>query len=397
MTPHTTMDADMNTADAPSPLPASGPAAQGGCRNCNAPLLGPHCYACGQPVSGLVRPLGNLFGDLMDSVFDLDLRILRSIGPLFRRPGFLTQEYFAGRQVRYVTPVRLFFFLCIVAFFVASLTMSGDDAVNFDSNGIGAATTEAEVIKLRDAELAKLEAMRNSIPDSPGKAGAQGGLHGAEGAVRGTAEQRIKQLREAVAKGEPPPPPSAQEDTISFDGKPWDAKTNPVHLPGAPAFVDDWFNDKIGRAQGNIKRLQTDTGSYKDAFLGAIPTALFVLVPIFALLLKMLYLFKRRLYMEHLVVALHSHAFISLELLLIFAMLGVQHLTTDGSFLHNTAGWAMGLLIAWIPLYLLLMQKRLYAQGWVMTLLKFFVLGTIYSVLLSLAIAAAAAASLVWM
>ena len=53
-------------------------------------MLGGHCYACGQPVKGLVRPLGNLFGDLLDSVFNVDTRILRTIPPLFAKPAFLT-------------------------------------------------------------------------------------------------------------------------------------------------------------------------------------------------------------------------------------------------------------------------------------------------------------------
>ena len=381
-----------------APPAASEPAAQGHCRNCNAPLLGPHCYACGQPVRGLVRPLGNLFGDLMDSVFNIDTRIVRTLGPLFAKPGFLTTEYFAGRQVRYVTPVRLFFFLCILAFFVARLTLSGDDVGiqgDLDNPRIGAAATEPDVIKQRDAELARLAAAREAIPDGPGKLGAEGGLGNAEVAVRRTADARIKQLREAAAKGQSPPPP--MDDGFSFGGQPWDAKTNPLRIPGMPTFANDWLNAKVGRAEGNFKRLQADSASYKDAFLGAIPTALFVLVPLFSLLLKVAYAFRRRLYMEHLVVALHSHAFISLQLLLIFAMLGLQRLAPTDSFFDDAAGWSMGLLIAWIPVYLLLMQKRVYGQGWVMTLLKYFVLGIVYTVLLSMAIAAAAAASLVWM
>ena len=39
---------------------------------------------------------------------------------------------------------------------------------------------------------------------------------------------------------------------------------------------------------------------------------MFVLIPLFALLLKLFYVFRRRLYMEHLIVALHSHAFLFL-------------------------------------------------------------------------------------
>ena len=45
-----------------------------------------------------------------------------------------------------------------------------------------------------------------------------------------------------------------------------------------------------------------------DALFNVLPQTLIVLMPIFALMLKIAYWFKRRLYMEHLIVALHSHA-----------------------------------------------------------------------------------------
>ena len=45
-------------------------------------------------MKGLVRPLGRLFGDLLDSVFNIDTRVLRTQPPLFAKPGFLTTEYF---------------------------------------------------------------------------------------------------------------------------------------------------------------------------------------------------------------------------------------------------------------------------------------------------------------
>ena len=403
MTTPTDMDANMDLTTTGSPsLPPTEATAHGTCRNCNVPLLGSHCYACGQPVSGLVRPLGNLFGDLMDSVFDLDLRILRSIGPLFRRPGFLTREYFAGRQIPYVTPVRLFFFLCILAFFVGRLTVSEDAVVvsgDNDNSQVGAAATESEVVKARDVELAKLATARQAIPQGPAKIAAENGLQSAERAVTRTADQRLTQLREAAAKGEPAPPP--MENTLSIGGEPWDAKTNPVAVPGMPAFVNVWVNDKIKRAQENMKRIQKDPSSYKDSYmqalLGAIPTALFVLVPIFALMLKLIYLFKRRLYMEHLVVALHSHAFLSLDLLLVFACVGLQGVVPTDGVLDNILEISTGLLVAWVPIYLLIMQKRVYRQGWPMTLLKFSVLGTCYMMLLAFAITGAAITSMVWL
>src|SRR5690606_6928156 len=96
--------------------PADADPAREPCEHCGVPLLREHCYACGQPVKGLVRHFSSLVGDFLDSVFDWDGRLPLTLWPLFARPGYLTAEYLAGRRVRYVSPVRLFFFLAIVTF-----------------------------------------------------------------------------------------------------------------------------------------------------------------------------------------------------------------------------------------------------------------------------------------
>ncbi|HQX94907.1 MAG TPA: hypothetical protein PLJ91_09775, partial [Thermomonas sp.] len=112
----------------------------------------------------------------------------------------------------------------------------------------------------------------------------------------------------------------------------------------------------------------------------------------------LIYLFKRRLYMEHLIVGLHSHAFLCLDLLLVLLLHALSRAyTADGSLANDLFDWVEGLLVAWMPLYLLLMQKRVYAQGWPMTVLKFGVLGTCYSILLSFAIVASMGIGLVAM
>lgn len=300
------------------------------CQNCGTELLGPHCYRCGQPVNGLVRHFGSLIGDFFDSVFDLDSRTPRTLWPLFAKPGFLTREYFAGHRVRYVSPVRLFFFLSIVTFFVAQLTFHVD---NDGEPGGGKAT-----VTVTDPD-----------PDK--------GL------------------------------------TVSFNGRQWDPVTNPVDIAWLPAFADRWINQQIGDGIENAAELQADPERFKDAVLGALPSTLFVLLPIFALMLKIIYLFRRRLYMEHLIVALHSHAFLCLAVLL---LIGLSELEDALPMLETACSWMQGLLFLWMPLYLLLMQKGVYGQGWPLTLLKYLVLGVCYFVLLSLGVAVTILASLVW-
>src|SRR5690606_34265371 len=111
-----------------------------------------------------------------------------------------------------------------------------------------------------------------------------------------------------------------------------------------------------------------------------------------------LYLFKRRLYMEHLIVALHSHAFLCLALLLVLVLTLMERwLAPAGGPIGIAFNVLEGLVWAWMPIYLLLMQKRVYGQGWIMTLLKYCTLGFCYVILLSFGAAFTAIASLVWM
>ena len=140
--------------------------------------------------------------------------------------------------------------------------------------------------------------------------------------------------------------------------------------------------------------MKDDPDLYVKALMSAVPTSLFVLLPVFALMLKFAYAFKRRLYMEHLIVALHSHAFLSLALLLMFLLGWLEGALPAAAFLFNLLEFA---LFAWMPLYLLLMQKRVYGQGWPMTLLKYLVLGFCYFWLITIGAVFVALGSLVWM
>ena len=165
--------------------------------------------------------------------------------------------------MRYVTPVDVIFLTILVS--LGSLTTAGEKHQHrtaWQNGAIANALTEDEVTKARDARLARLAASRKALPDGPGRVGAEAGFKAGEDATRDAAEERIDQLREARGKGLPPPPPP--EVDLTFGDRPWDPKTNPVVVPG-PAFLNDWLNDKIGRAQGNIKRIKADPDLYKDA------------------------------------------------------------------------------------------------------------------------------------
>lgn len=104
------------SAESPSPLAeATGVAPALPCANCGTPLAGPYCGQCGQHVADYHRSLWRFIQDFLDNSFCWDNKFLRTVEPLVRQPGFLTQEFMAGRRVRYVHPLRLFLFTSAVS------------------------------------------------------------------------------------------------------------------------------------------------------------------------------------------------------------------------------------------------------------------------------------------
>jgi hypothetical protein len=405
---------DQNDKDEPlAPLPATEPApaadapqAKTLCANCGSELLGPHCYACGQPIKGMVRQLSSILADVADTILNIDSRIFRTLWPLLVKPGFLTNEYLAGRRVRYVTPFRLYFFLSVFAFLViqigldATLDLSKASINLGDEDSISNAQTAEQVQAKRDAALAGLETAKATAGTS---ARALRGFEKAEDKIRAEADKRLeylKQADDAKAAGKPVPPDhQAEKDNDDFnmeiDGKRWNPKNTPIQIGWLPAFVNAKLNVLATHMVDNLPRIRKDP---KPLLLGAfsyLPQVLFVLMPLFALLLKIFYIFKRRLYMEHVMVALHSHSFIFLSLLLI-TLAGLLRGTVGESapWAASLLGWVIFALGWWLPIYLLIMQKRVYKQVWFLTVLKYLTIGCCYTILVSLGLVAALLISL---
>jgi hypothetical protein len=106
-------------------------------------------------------------------------------------------------------------------------------------------------------------------------------------------------------------------------------------------------------------------------------------IPLFAFVLKILYLRKRVFYIDHLVYALHIHTFAYLAIMLIvLATIGLNRAMPG-----VLAGWIVGLLWTIFSAQIFLSIRRVYRQGWFMTVFKFFVGGFIYLIVLSVALA----------
>jgi hypothetical protein len=382
-------------------------AARAPCPNCGAPLLGEFCYACGQSKRGLIRHFTSIVGDFLDTVFNIDSRTLRTLWPLYFKPGYLSNEYFAGRRVRYVTPLRLYFFLSIVLFLLISLVSRGEftgpqeGGSGLRIDGSNPAEQLAELAPAeRKAKLDQLEAamalaptavreeVRREIEAELARADEE---RAAEAKAAKPVDAKAASKPEAAAAEADEPArddeePGERKPSITlFGGKPWHKTDNPLLLSWLPDAANGLLNDEIEVLINKAQKIKDDPGPFVRQMFSTAPQALFLILPLFALLLKFFYAFKRRLFMEHLIVALHSHSFICFSLIVVVLLFQLRNwLASAGEgFVAGLLGLMIGFAWAWIPLYLLVMQKRVYRQGWFFTLLKYGCIGICYTVLLT--------------
>ncbi len=406
-------------------------------------MRGPICHECGQKAHSPLQHLGALIEDIADSFFDFDNRLFRTLPALYLRPGFLTREYFAGRRIRYLPPFRATFLLSVLAFLVIQLVVDGStlDIKTTGTTAFSGANTPAEVRQMLDRQLAGLDqASRETGPI------AAAGIETARAELKHQADMRLRALNRSKS-------PDSSETPTAIESLWLDRIADAQSLtevqdltPQAIAAIDKQVAmaptgevaDALGALKGQVYRAagervaalagpdepqstETLAGTHSSllhrfgrsyaqrvrlnllqirsepaarqrmlaAMFNVSPAVLLAMLPVFALLLKIMYLFKRRLYFEHLIVALHSHAFIFLSLLML-TLLGLARgaLASVATWTQAPLLWLMWTMGLWIPMYLLLMQKRIYRQGWVLTIAKYSVLGLAYSMLLTFALVA---------
>lgn len=349
------------------------------CLNCGTPLQGPFCHYCGQPDKNFLRFFPVLLRELLEDFLDFDSRFMRTMKPLLFKPGKLTRDYLEGRRFRYTPPLRLYIFSSIACFFVLALLAA--DIVQIDSEP--------------DVDVEVLSGIQISVDDDPRLGEA---LDRLDPETRQEVDEALRQVAEGQeGEGQEGEGGEADDDTININGEPWDRETNPIDIEWLPDWVNDWINDEIEQSPAKGREIEQNPNLIKDKVFDVLPATMFVLLPIVALLFKFWYLFARKYYIEHLIFALHNHSFLFVVLLIgiLFSSLagwaepaGVGRITTASTGLNIAIG-------VWVPVYFLVSLKRVYQQGWFMTVTKYCLIGISYVLLLSLTTAFVALLSFV--
>jgi hypothetical protein len=310
------------------------------CLNCGTTLSGQYCGNCGQRARSRLISIWELVREAFGDLFELDSRLWQTLVPLVIRPGRLTRDYLLGRRARFMPPFRMYLVLSVVFFLVAFFDPREEFNLLFEP---AAETTE----EAEDADQAAGEIR--------------------QGVLEELAEEGI------VVDGQSPAGDQDEDDTggVNFNITEGEGNVNCDVEDMESADIPQWLSRRITpeRLQVMCERVSADDGSaLLDKLLDNVPAALFFLLPLMALVLKVMYPLSKRYYVEHLLFVVHYHAFFFLILIL-------QILFARFAALVNMSENASDIVLIgasiYIPVYLFRSMQRVYGQGLFVTALKF--------------------------
>lgn len=289
------------------------------CLNCGYSDVRKFCPECGQANQDRRASVKSLLSDFIADVFSFDSKLFRTLKCLVLRPGFLTNEYNEGHRISYLSPVKLYLTASVI-FFLLLAYKAKNNIISINSS-----TTS--------------DAWTNASRNGTGK------------------PVKIAPVTTNQNSGIKLDPEMMKQTEASYLAK---QKTLPV------AKRDSWFASLMVR---QAIRVKDDPNRFQAKLMDNAPKAMFLIMPIFAFLLKLAYIRRSRFYVEHLIFALHCHAFV-------FLILAATYLLNI--FLLKLVS------VVWILIYLYISMLRVYQQGKLKTAVKYVAIQFVYSVLLSI-------------
>jgi hypothetical protein len=354
------------------------------CENCGAELHGHYCSKCGQAAVDYHRSFRHVIIDVLDSFLNWDSKFVRSIGLLLWRPGWLTNQFLEGRRVRFVHPLRLYLLVSIVFFLCARLIpVSEPHRVRpEDLPPEARARYEEKMAKLRAKQKVRpfLKFTHNSVTQS------------APPASPTPAEATPASSEKDPGVPQPSATPSEAQIAVDEVMKELEAEKKKEAGPHVQ-FGTDKNRPKTPFEVWMEKRIKDqigENGSKAKLFLETLrsnlSTMMLFCIPLFAFILKILYLRQKRFYIEHLVYSLNIHAFFYLAaILVVLISIGLNRWIPGAPQVLLTL-----LLSALVFVQIFLSIRQVYKQSWFMSLFKFAFGGLVYVIVLAVAVAATA-------
>jgi hypothetical protein len=330
------------------------------CLNCGTIVHGKYCHHCGQENVEPKETFWGMVTHFFNDITHFDGKFFTTVKDLLFKPGFLPAEYMKGRRMSYLNPVRMYVFTSAVFFLIFFSITDPKDTFKLANSGPMSMAARDSLLKELEPDLAK-------SPDDIN-------------------------LRKQVALLKDTSRPVSEMDLVPFSnvvstvGRDYNNRHEYDSIQAAlprserdGVFKKLWNRRAIKVNEKYRSEKSISLASFSETLLHKLPYLLFVSLPFFALILKLLYFRKRKQYYfaDHGIFSVH-HYILSFILLMLIFLWGK---------LNDVSGWSIWnffvaiTIIAW-PVYLFLAMKRFYRQNAFKTFVKFLLLNIIGSILL---------------
>ena len=305
------------------------------------------CPHCGQKTNDELT-LGVLFYNTISNYFSFDARFFKSYIPLMFKPGYLAKRFIEGKRLLYLHPAQMYLFISVVFFFLFSF-ITRESTKQFDT-ALKKGFDNAEVVidSLQTKPL--LDSLQAEKFLKPLKAN--------------NVDIGFKDYKEldSIIKASNKKP--AVNSSFDYNEKKMDSLIA-LNAPDTEIYKAMGLNSDAGAfkrklyAQALKFYKQRNGGSILQVFYDSIPIAMFILLPIFALLLKLFY-FRKGPFSHHLVFSFYFFSF----LFMVFSFLILADL------LWELPVVLVGLVMFSTFFYLFLAVKHFYEQGYFLSFIK---------------------------
>ena len=361
------------------------------CHNCSSPLEEAYnfCPTCGQSNTDNNITFWTLMKEFVDNYLGLDSKMAHSVIPFLTNPGALTNRFNEGRIKHFIHPVRLYLVMSLFYFFTISYLLSGFDLRNFEDE---ADLTSASIDEFKKNERllmlddsTKLKLFSDSIVSKYTNIESFDQLYDSLNNDFNTDE--FEDL--SVSLKGIDIPESDEEGTIdrlhrlARDRRITDEAFLDSLTGNDNPFDTTFFNiSQEEHLSGQLRKIFENDQGFKSFVLGNLPLTMFILIPLFAGILKLLYVRREHLYIKHVVHALHIHSFFyllfGLGLLIIFKLIGED---VEGYMAYRGITAVIFFIVTTTYAYISFL--KVYKQGWFKTLIKFWLVGFTYSFFLN--------------
>ncbi|MEP6677376.1 MAG: DUF3667 domain-containing protein [Ferruginibacter sp.] len=322
------------------------------CLNCNAVIYGKYCHICGQENIHPKESAWHLVTHFFQDITHFDGKFFSTLKLLIFRPGFLSREYMNGRRANYLNPIRMYVFSSAIFFIIFFSVFHVDEntlKINGDTNGVAFDTINA----------------MDSAAFSKFTAGINFSLH------KDSMPMTREEFKEFINR-------SADSGTIKFfRTSTYRTKESYDSALSAGTIHDGWIKrtfmyKQIELSQKYRGKQRELISVFANMLLHSTPQLLFVSLPLFALLLQLLYVRRKQYYyVNHAIFTVHLFIFIFIALLAIFGINELSSLTNYSWLKYISI--LIGLLIIF---YNYKAMRNFYQQGRAKTIFKLLLLHT---------------------